>query len=430
MLRPVIDVLRAARDHLALAPAAKAEYRKDRRGLSDDPGIDRTLAEAMGWVCLAQDNSGTRDGGVARHYSLQTGWSASYPETTGYLIPTMLRYAEFTGSILYRDRAQRMLDWLVSIQLPNGAFQGGMVDQIPVVPVTFNTGQILIGLVAGTDTWGDRYRMAMTSAAEWLVATQDDDGAWRRHASPFAGVGDHTYDTHVAWALFEAARCAQEARYGEAAMRNVYWALSRQHGNGWFSDCDLNDPLQPLTHTIGYTLRGVLEAYRYIPASDLLHAAIRTADGALSALRPDGWLPGRLNQHWQGEVPWVCLTGSSQIAHCWFMLYDITGDEKYLDAGRRANQFVRRTIRMDGPIERRGGVRGSFPVSGGYAAYEYINWASKFTIDANLYERAFDDPDGNTWPVRRSLARATNGNGVGAGATNGVVPTASVAPIS
>ena len=31
----------------------------------------------------AQDYSSSEDGGVARHYGLLNGWSASYPETTG-----------------------------------------------------------------------------------------------------------------------------------------------------------------------------------------------------------------------------------------------------------------------------------------------------------------------------------------------------------
>ena len=33
-----------------------------------------------------------------------------------------------------------------------------------------------------------------------------------------------------------------------------------------------------------------------------------------------------------------------------------------------------------------GGVKGSFPVSGGYGPYEYLNWAAKFFVDANLLE--------------------------------------------
>ena len=39
------------------------------------------------------------------------------------------------------------------------------------------------------------------------------------------------------------------------------WALTKQRVNGWFADCCLNDPTRPLTHTIGYALRGVIEGY-------------------------------------------------------------------------------------------------------------------------------------------------------------------------
>ena len=41
---------------------------------------------------------------------------------------------------------------------------------------------------------------------------------------------------------------------------------------------------------------------------------------------------------------------------------------------------------MDGPEGIRGGVKGSHPVDGGYGPFEYLNWAAKFSIDANLIE--------------------------------------------
>ena len=105
-----------------------------------------------------------------------------------------------------RRRARRMLDWLVSIQLPEGGFQGGTIDHAPVVPVTFNTGQVLLGLAAGVEEFGEAYIEPMRRAADWLVATQDRDGCWRRHPSPFAAPGEKTYETHVAWGLLEADR--------------------------------------------------------------------------------------------------------------------------------------------------------------------------------------------------------------------------------
>src|SRR5205807_2230505 len=157
----------------------------------------------------AQDNSRTRDGGVARDYSLLGGWNSSYPETTGYLVPTLLAYARFKGGPQAdeaRGRARRMLDWLVSIQFPEGGFQGGLVDETPRVPVTFNTGQILLGLAAGVEEFGDAYRGPMCRAADWLADTLDPDGCWRKHPTPFAQPGEKAYETHVAWGLLEAAR--------------------------------------------------------------------------------------------------------------------------------------------------------------------------------------------------------------------------------
>ena len=35
----------------------------------------------------------------------------------------------------------------------------------------------------------------------------------------------------------------------------------------------------------------------------------------------------------------------------------------------------------------RGQVKGSFPVDGAYGRFQYLNWACKFTVDANLLER-------------------------------------------
>lgn len=382
----VIDALRSLRAEMQLPAAAKGERTVDRSGLpAIDPGPERVIELGVDWLGLAQDRSTTHDGGVARDYSLIHGWASSYPETTGYIIPTLLEYARVSGRTEIRERAKRMLDWFVKIQLPEGGYQGGKIDSKPVVPVTFNTGQILLGLAAGTAEF-DIYRSAMRKAADWLVATQDSDGCWRRFGTPFAEFGEKAYETHVAWGLFEAARVEQDTSYTAAAMANIRWALSKQQPNGWVADCCLDDPIHPLTHTLGYFLRGVVEAYRFSADPALLAAARRTADGLLSRLESDGRLPGRLDANWQPCVDWVCLTGNVQIAHSWLLLYRFTGQEKYRDAGFRANAFVRRTIKTDGRPETRGAVKGSFPVDGDYGIYQYLNWAVKFCVDAQMEE--------------------------------------------
>src|SRR5262249_55077147 len=141
----------------------------------------------------------------------------------------------------------------------------------------------------------------------WLVQVQDPDGCWRKHPSPFASPGEKVYDTHVSWGLLEAARVDPDQRYVDAALANVRWALGQQRENGWFSRCCLDhDPSTSLTHTIGYAIRGIIEAYRYSGDASFLAGALRAAKGLLSAIHDDGFLPGRLNEEWRGEATWAC----------------------------------------------------------------------------------------------------------------------------
>ena len=125
LLGPVLDRIEFNR----LPPAAQQTARADAVGLrGSDPGAEAAIAAALEWIGRAQDCSRNADGGVGRHYSLMTGWGSSYPETTGYIVPTMLDQAARRRDEALRRRAERMLDWLLSIQFPEGGFRGGTID--------------------------------------------------------------------------------------------------------------------------------------------------------------------------------------------------------------------------------------------------------------------------------------------------------------
>jgi hypothetical protein len=239
LVRRLTSRIHSARMRYGISAAARAEMRREQRTAIDaDFPIDRVITEALAWIGRAQDNSPSADGGVARHYCLVTGWGASYPETTGYIVPTVIREGLALRDIEFRntdllERARRMLDWLVCIQMPCGGFRGGVTSDGPVVPVTFNTGQILLGLATGVGHFGEAYRKSMIAAADWLVKTQDADGCWRKHATPYATPGEKTYETHVAWGLYEAARVEPGRGYAEAASKNLAWAVSNQNDNQW-----------------------------------------------------------------------------------------------------------------------------------------------------------------------------------------------------
>lgn len=356
-------------------------------GLGFDPGGQKVISANLTWLIRAQEQSTTLDGGVASHFCLCDGWSASYPETTGYIVTTFLREGSLQQSEKLEACAKRMLDWLISIQFPDGSFQGGKVTDLPVVPVTFNTGQILLGLAAGARAFGDAaYADGMNRAADWLVRTQDRDGCWRRFGTPFAAPGEKAYETHVAWSLFEAERVSPGNKYGEAGLRQVWWALSKQNRNGWFDNCCLTDCRHPLTHTIGYALRGIIEAYRLSEEAHFLEAARRTADSLASRVGANGLIAGRFDASWDPVVDWACLTGSAQLAYCWLQLFEWTGDPRYLRVGKLANAFLRRTVATAGNPNKVGGVSGAFPISGDYGKFRFLSWAAKFCVDAQRKE--------------------------------------------
>src|SRR6267154_4038335 len=83
------------------------------------------LQSAMQWLCRAQDATG--NGGISYGYGFLEGWLPAYPETTGYAIPTFLRYASFIGEDSYVKRALIMAEWELTVQATDGGFAGGHI---------------------------------------------------------------------------------------------------------------------------------------------------------------------------------------------------------------------------------------------------------------------------------------------------------------
>lgn len=347
----------------------------------------QALADAAEWLVRAQDATGTD--GVSAYYDLKRrSWATAYPETTGYIIPTFLRYAELSGKNEFRERAIRMAAWESDIQLPEGGVRAGMMDAAQVVPTIFNTGQVIFGwLSAWEQTCEPRFRDSLVRAAEWLIAAQDADGAWRRFASPFTAHRVNTYNTRVAFALAQAGNVLGETRYLEAAVQNVRWALTQRHGNGWLENNDLGDNAHPLTHTLAYATRGILEVGVLTSTTAFVESASRIAHAIAQTQRRDGALPGRLDAQWQPASRWTCATGNAQMAIIWQRLAKETGDQTWQFLAERANQFnlsVQDLAAANSGV--RGGIPGSHPLGGGYMSNRFPNWAAKFFMDSLILQ--------------------------------------------
>jgi uncharacterized protein YyaL (SSP411 family) len=217
---------------------------------------------------------------------------------------------------------------------------------------------------------------------------QEPDGNWRRGNSRFASGSSTVYNVKAAWGLCEAGLALERQDFVDAAVRNARYCLSRQQPNGWFHDCCLDDPARPLLHTIAYTMQGLYEIGRLTQRDEFIAAARLTADAQLALLRPDGFLPGRQDAQFQPASSWACLTGIAQTSIVWRALFHRTQDTRYRDAANLANRYLlaHHDIR-NADLRLRGGVPGSWPVSGGYGRLQILNWATKFFVDALLAEQ-------------------------------------------
>lgn len=345
--------------------------------------LEQHVQAALNWLKRAQDHD--HDRGVSYGTQIGQGFLSSYPETTGYIIPTFLRLARLNDDADLRQRAIEMGEWECDIQMECGAVMGGRVDIEPT-PALFNTGQVLFGwnqLYA--ETQQAIFRDAGLRAAHWMVQTQHDSGNWIEGNSHYAITEGTLYNVRAAWALAAFGQHVDQKQFVEAALRNADYVVQQQYPNGWFPNCSLASVNRPITHTIAYTTRGLLEIGLLNQRQQYIDTAIKTADQLLHLLHDDGFLAGVFNQHWQAITDWSCVTGSCQTAIIWAKLYNITGSQKYLDGVNRITDYVMQRHDLDSPdLTVRGGIPGSWPISGPYGQFKILNWATKFFIDALL----------------------------------------------
>ena len=377
------------RGRLALEPTALVERCRERLGGHPVESEHRPHIEAaLAWLLRAQN--ATPDDGIARGYSVTwnpyfraRGWQPSYPETTGYIIPTLYHAAGYLCRPELAERAERAARWEISVQLLSGAVRGGVIGEEESSAV-FNTGQVILGWLSALAATGDGlFASAVRPAATYLVSVQDADGQWRRGNSRFARSDSTAYNARAAWALAEAGVWLDEPSYLTAAARQLEAVARLQRANGWIPQCCLTDPDRPLLHTLAYAIRGLIEGGRVLDDDSLLRRGALGAEALAASVRADGWMAGRYDRDWRPVVSWSCLTGQAQMANNWLRLYLITGETKWLEPVARVLRFLKRTQnRGSRDPGLRGGIKGSAPLSGEYGRYQVLSWATKYFVDA------------------------------------------------
>ena len=344
------------------------------------PSAD-ALRSVIGWMLDAQ----RPDGGITAYYSLLTGYSESYPEVTGYIIPTLYDFDRLTGDPAARHAAYLATDWLLSLQMPSGAFPGGLRGDSDAQPSVFNTGQILQGLIhAHAETKDAEILKRAVAAGDWLAAIQQADGSWTGLAV-YQGTA-HTYYSMVSWALAELAAESKDPSHVAAADRNIDWVLAHVQPSGWIDGINLGGHPVYL-HFIAYVIQGMLECGILRRRDDAIQAAAKSAWVLLRKFETHKRLLGTYQPDFRGGQRFACLTGNAQMSCVWLRLFDVTGDLRYLNAALKMNEMLKQLLLLEGRRGVVGGVAGSHPIWGKYQPMRFISWGCKFLADALMLEQ-------------------------------------------
>src|SRR2546430_11515304 len=99
---PLLQRIAHDKIRATFAPGHLYSYTK-----TQQPSRD-SLNSLIRWILAAQ----RPNGGIAAYYSLLSGYSDSYPEVTGYIVPTLYAFARVSGDETARHAAERATQWL------------------------------------------------------------------------------------------------------------------------------------------------------------------------------------------------------------------------------------------------------------------------------------------------------------------------------
>lgn len=298
--------------------------------------------KAIGWI---KSNSIEGEGIICN-----TNLRKSYPEVTGYYIPTLLRWG-------YRDIARTYAEWLCSVQKSDGSWY----NTEDTAPYIFDTAQVLKGLLAIRDLM-PQVDPHILAGCEWIFSRMQADGrlitpvkdAWGTDCN----VCDEVIHIYCISPLYEAAEVFDRPEYRQKALK--IWNYYKQN----YYEKIMNFSL--LSHFYAY----LMEALFDIGELDLLKEAMQKME---AFQKSSGAVPAYNNCNW------VCSTGMFQLSLVWFRMGDIErGNRTFEYACKLQNDsggWYGSYISEDNPEE-----------SNTYIPVSEISWGVKFFLDALYYK--------------------------------------------
>ena len=283
-----------------------------------------------------------------------TGLPESYPEVTGYYIPTLINWGE-------RELARTYTAWLCSIQHEDGAWY----DTEGKAPYVFDSAQILKGLLAAKQLGMD-VDDNIKAGCEWIISNINQKGRLTtptKDAWGAPGICSELIHLYCLSPLIEAGKIYNNRYYIDMADKVAKYYIDNYRedilGFGF------------LSHFYAY----VMEALCDIGQTDLAREAMHNME---NYQHENGMVPA------YKDVEWTCSTGMFQLAITWYKLGE-------LEKGNKTFEYAMQLQNESG------GWYGSYTMTDNpnpfdrnkcpdYFPQSEISWAVKYFLDALYYK--------------------------------------------
>ena len=283
-----------------------------------------------------------------------TGLPKSYPEVTGYYIPTLINWGE-------RELAKTYTAWLCGIQHEDGAWY----DTEGKAPYVFDTAQILKGLLAAKQLGMD-VDDNIKAGCEWIISNINEEGRLTtptKDAWGTPGICSELIHLYCLSPLIEAGKIYNNRYYINMADKVTKYYIDNYRedilGFGF------------LSHFYAY----VMEALCDIGQTDLAREAMHNME---RYQHDNGMIPA------YKDVEWTCSTGMFQLAITWYKLGE-------LEKGNKTFEYAMQLQNESG------GWYGSYTMTDNpnpfdrnkcpdYFPQSEISWAVKYFLDALYYK--------------------------------------------
>ena len=318
---------------------------------------------------------------------LKNKLTPSFPETTGYIIPTLLEYSKLKNIDSIYEISLEMGEWIVDITRDDGGL-GEAYGFYRPYPRIFTTAQAIMGLLSLYQKNKDKkFIKCAIKMGEFLIKNLNSDGSWNAEYTFLKTTT--TYKSRVSWILMLLYETTYEEKFKQASIRSLEYIIQLKTNLYWPVSCTFEQNNNALTHLLGYHLVAIVNfAYYEKLSNNKLSEELKDHCNFFynklnDLLFIENELKAQINNKFQNTSSYTCLTGNAQIMYFAILFEKYNKLSDNLLSQKLYNTIYNKQIKNNLDIIN-GAISGSYPIDGDYMSYMLPSWANKFFIDSLL----------------------------------------------